>query len=218
MKILLTTGSIFDGYRVTDYLGIVSREILFRVGLGSALDAAIQNISISHLLGDDAEAKGTSDLIQRAKDRLSQQFETELEKRGANAALGIDYETTILESRNIIRVAMTGTAVRVEKNTPKPVPEAKTENPSRPMTVKSTDSLPSIAFDDDQCERLLDAFSSCASAAEMLDYMDSQGLTAETGTVGSLYAAVKQRKEIERMYGKNLTVTMNELRAIVEGK
>ena len=109
-------------------------------------------------------------------------------------------------------------AVKVEKNTPKPVPEEKTGNPSRPMTMKTTDSPPPIAFDDAQCEQLLDVFSRCASAAEMLDYMESQGLTAETGTIGSLYAAVKKRKEIERMYGKNLAVTMNELRAIAEGK
>jgi len=122
---MMTTGSSFDGYRVEKYIGIINKEILVRVGLSSALDAAIQNISLSHFFGNDAEAKGSSALIQRAKENLSEQFEAEAVKRGANAILGIDYETTILENQNVIRVAMNGTAVQIEKI----IPAIRTDEP-----------------------------------------------------------------------------------------
>lgn len=323
MSIMLTTGSSFEGYKIERYVGIVNKEVFFHMGLGSSISAAIKDFA-NVLHAEDTELKGSSDLIQRAKEYLAGQFEEEIDRRGANAALGIDYETTILENKNIIRVAMNGTAVKIEKNISPvlteepdgsshiPVSMTNIDAPFLPVSVEITVSetgimaalemtnagespngieadiafvnlfgdvatvrdlvflnfhpLPGKRCKSDpapttlpdhiyrclrecrvtikkyltaaqvvevhdrtlrafanspaagvaQIDRLVDHLSGCDSAAEMLAYMDAEGLTADGGKIGRIYAAVRNRKEIERMYGKNLATTMNELRAIAD--
>ena len=109
--ILLTTGTGFEGYRITGYLGVISKEVVFRNGLMSNFSASVSNM-ISGWTLKDTELAGSSDLIANAKRYLQDQFEGEIWTKGGNAALGIDFETSF--TNDLIRVAMSGTVVAIE--------------------------------------------------------------------------------------------------------
>ena len=111
-KLMLTTGIGFEGYRVTHYLGIISKEVVFRNGVGRTLDAAITNIA-DRLTFKDTELTGSTELIANAKSYLLERFEEEIRKKGANAALGIDFESSF--GVDFVRVAMSGTPVIIEE-------------------------------------------------------------------------------------------------------
>lgn len=110
---LMTTGNTFDGYRIEKYLGVISKEIIFRSGLGSSLAAGLENIVRSFSLRD-VEMTGSSELIAKAKGYLMEQFEKEASFKGANAILGIDIETSF--GTDLARVGISGTAVLIVKN------------------------------------------------------------------------------------------------------
>lgn len=112
---LMTTGNGFEGYHVERYLGIISKEIIFRSGLGSSLGAAIENI-VRAFNFHDVELTGSTELIANAKNYLMEQFEREASMKRANAVLGIDIETSF--GTDVARVAVSGTAVFVVKDDP----------------------------------------------------------------------------------------------------
>ena len=110
---LMTTGNAFDGYRIEKYLGVISKEIIFRSGLGSSLAAGLENLVRSFSLRD-VEMTGSSELIAKAKGYLMEQFEKEANFKGANAILGVDIETSF--GTDLARVGISGTAVLIVKN------------------------------------------------------------------------------------------------------
>lgn len=107
---LMTTTNGFEGYRVDKYLGVISKDIVFRSGLGKSLSAALTNLVASFSLRD-VELSGSSELIANAKDYVIQQFEQLAKYKGANAVIGVDVETSFGEA--LARVAISGTAVVV---------------------------------------------------------------------------------------------------------
>lgn len=109
----MTTGNGFEGYHVEKYLGIISKEIIFRSGLGSSLGAAIENF-VRAFNFDDVELTGSTELIANAKIYLMEQFEHEANMKRANAVLGVDIETSF--GTDVARVAVSGTAVFVVKD------------------------------------------------------------------------------------------------------
>ena len=40
--ILMTTGVSFEGYRITSYCGVISKEVVFRNGVGRSLDGNLR--------------------------------------------------------------------------------------------------------------------------------------------------------------------------------
>ena len=110
--IILTTGNGFDGYRIKHYLGIISKEIVFRSGFVKTLDATVTDI-VGSFSFKDIELSGSTELIANAKSYLIAKFEEEVRKRGGNAALGIDFESSF--GTGLARVAMSGTPVIIEE-------------------------------------------------------------------------------------------------------
>ena len=111
-EIILTTGNSFEGYRIKRYLGIISKEIVFRSGFVKTLDAAVTDI-VGSFSFKDIEFSGSTELIANAKSYLMGKFEEEVRKRRGNAALGIDFETSF--GIGLARVAMSGTPVIIEE-------------------------------------------------------------------------------------------------------
>ena len=109
----MTTGVSFEGYRVTSYCGVISKEVVFRNGVGRSLDAALANFG-DRLTFKDTELTGSTALIDNAKSYLREKFEDEARKRGANAVLGVDFETAF--GTDFVRAAMSGTAVTIEED------------------------------------------------------------------------------------------------------
>ncbi len=83
---LMTTTNSFEGYHIDKYLGIISKDIIFRSGLGKTFSAALTNIVASFSLRD-VELSGSSELIANAKDYLIHQLEQLAKSKGANAII-----------------------------------------------------------------------------------------------------------------------------------
>ncbi len=107
---LMTTGNSFEGYRVERYLGVISKDVIFRSGVSSSIGAAVEDFLRSFSLRD-IELNGSSDLIKKAKNYVLEQIEKEAAALKANAILGIDIETSF--GTDLARVAINGTAVFV---------------------------------------------------------------------------------------------------------
>lgn len=121
-KIKLTTGYDFQGYFITDYIDVFFDEILFGIGLGTGISSSIDNF-LSSLSGGEA-----IEMIQKLNDiktELRKRVMSKAQKVGANALIGIDFESSRLG--DLLMVSMTATAVRIEKIIdPLPITESST--------------------------------------------------------------------------------------------
>lgn len=106
----LTTGFDFQGYFITEYLDVIFDEMLVGIGLGRAITSSIDNW-LSSLTG--GEATEMVDKLNDAKSNLRQRVISKASRLGANALIGIDFESSRLG--NLILVSMTATAVKIDK-------------------------------------------------------------------------------------------------------
>ncbi len=104
---MLTTGFSFEGYHISEYLGIVTGETIMGTGYFSDLSA-----SISDLFG--VEASEYSEKLRAAKQAVLKIMIKNSTDLGGNAIIGISYELMTF-SGNMMGVSVTGTAVRAEK-------------------------------------------------------------------------------------------------------
>ena len=104
---MLTTGFSFEGYRIAEYLGIVTGETVMGTGCFSDIGA-----SISDLFG--AEASEYSEKLRSAKQAVLKIMIKNSTDLGGNAIIGISYELMTF-SGNMMGVSVTGTSVKVNK-------------------------------------------------------------------------------------------------------
>lgn len=106
-RYLMTTGNRFEGYRITDYHGVITGESVLGTGFMSSWDA-----SISDMLGE--ESASFIDKLKQAREHAKKRLIEESIKAGGNAIIAIDIEYTMFSS-NMIGVILTGTSVTIEK-------------------------------------------------------------------------------------------------------
>ena len=111
-NLLLTTGSNFEGYKVVKYIDIISCEIVFKNSFMNSLCAGIEYF-FNALSFREREMSGAMELIDRAKTYVMEKFRIKAVEIGANAVLGIDFETTF--GSDIAKISINGTAVVVDK-------------------------------------------------------------------------------------------------------
>ncbi|MBQ2382958.1 MAG: heavy metal-binding domain-containing protein, partial [Oscillospiraceae bacterium] len=111
-ELLLTTGSHFEGYKVTKYLDIISCEIIFKNSFLNSLSANLDDFFTS-LSFRERELSGSMEQIERAKKHVMAQFRKKAVSLGANAVLGIDFESTF--GSDVVKISVNGTAVTVDK-------------------------------------------------------------------------------------------------------
>lgn len=104
---MLTTGFSFEGYRIAEYLGIVTGETVMGTGYFSDIGA-----SISDFFG--AEASEYSEKLRSAKQAVLKIMIKNSTDLGGNAIIGISYELMTF-SGNMMGVSVTGTSVKVNK-------------------------------------------------------------------------------------------------------
>lgn len=109
--LILTTGGTIDGYKVVKYLDIISCEVVFKNSLVNSLTAGIEDFFRS-LSVKEQEMAGAMELIDRAKVYVMKKFREKAVSIGANAVLGIDFETTF--ASDIVKISVNGTAVAVD--------------------------------------------------------------------------------------------------------
>ena len=110
MFMKLTTGYEFQGYFITEYYDVIFDEILVGLGFGKSILSSLDNI-FSSITG--SEATEMIDRLNNVKKQLRDRVVQKAEKLGANALIGIDFESSRLG--DLIMVSMTATAVRIEK-------------------------------------------------------------------------------------------------------
>lgn len=119
-SIILTTGYDVQGYFITKYIDVIFDEMLVGLGFGRAITSSFDNL-ISSFTG--SEATQMIDKLNSVKDALRSRVVNRALRMGANALIGVDFESSKLG--DLIMVSMTGTAVRIEKIiSPLPLTEA----------------------------------------------------------------------------------------------
>lgn len=106
-NILITSGYNFEGYSITDYLGVYSGECALGTGFLSSLGAGFADF-----MGTNSGMY--SDKLKRAKEHAIRQLLEQVRNAGANAVIGLDIDYTSFSS-DIMGVVANGTAVKIVK-------------------------------------------------------------------------------------------------------
>ena len=104
----VTTGHNFEGYRIIDYKGIVSGDIVLGTGFMSEFAA-----NWSDAFGTTSGA--FSGKMKTAKQKALKQLISNGMMIGANAIIGIDFDYTMF-GNNMLGVSANGTAVVIRKD------------------------------------------------------------------------------------------------------
>ena len=106
MEIRVTNGFDFDGYRIVEYMGVVSGESVMGTGFLSEGFAAIAD-----LFGEPSDK--FSEKIQESRQRAMAVLEKNAEALKADAVIGVHFDYFTLGS-NMIAVSCSGTAVLLD--------------------------------------------------------------------------------------------------------
>jgi uncharacterized protein YbjQ (UPF0145 family) len=106
---LLTTTPAIEGYRITEYRGVVFGEVISGVNFLRDFAASIRNI-VGGRSGSYEE-----ELIS-ARSQAMDEMSKRAAQLGADAVVGIDIDYEVLgEAGGMLMVTASGTAVRIEK-------------------------------------------------------------------------------------------------------
>ncbi|MEF9932034.1 MAG: YbjQ family protein [Bacteroidales bacterium] len=104
---LLTTTSTLQGKEITQYLGIVSSEVI--IGANAFKDIAA---SFTDFFG--GRSTTYENTLKQAKDAVMQELIKDATAVGANAVIGIDLDyETVGSSGSMLMVTACGTAVKI---------------------------------------------------------------------------------------------------------
>ncbi|MBR2789113.1 MAG: YbjQ family protein [Eggerthellaceae bacterium] len=104
-NMLMTTTPQVAGHKITAYLGIVSGETIFGMGMLTAFTAGVADV-----FGEESDRY--SDKMRKARDSATSKMRNEAKGRGANAIVGIGLEHSSFG--DMVGVCATGTAVIIE--------------------------------------------------------------------------------------------------------
>ena len=111
----MTTTNGFEGYRIVEYKGIVFDESLTGIGFRTTMKSF--GDMFASLSGD--QMKAVTDRMGQLKEELVFRLKYKARQLGANALVGIDFETTF-PGPDAIMMSANGTAVRIRKSKEKP--------------------------------------------------------------------------------------------------
>ena len=106
----MTTTPSFDGYRSKEYKGLIFDETITGVGLKTAFKSF--GDMFASLTGEQMYA--VTNRISELKSELINRLKAKAVAKGANAIVGIDFEST-MSGGSAIMVSANGTAVIIEK-------------------------------------------------------------------------------------------------------
>jgi uncharacterized protein YbjQ (UPF0145 family) len=101
---LLSTTSLIDGKRITNYHGLVSGEAILGANVFRDLFAGIRDIVGGRSAAYEKE-------LRRAKEIAIQEMSEQARAMGANAIIGIDLDYETVGSGSMLMVSASGTAV-----------------------------------------------------------------------------------------------------------
>lgn len=201
----LTTGYDFQGYFITEYLDVIFDEMLVGLGFGKSIMSGLDNI-FSALVG--SEATEMVEKLNKVKEQLRDRVIGKAKRLGANALIGIDFESSKLG--DLIMVSMTATAVKIDKIvSPLPytqIEQQKDEEAARKAKAEEEKQrkLDYIQKNPDSFdnEHLIESLKEFKSTKEMFDYVvkvaDDRPDIFDEEMIKQLNGCVT----LERMYGR----------------
>jgi len=108
-----TTGFNFEGYSIVNYFDVIFDEVIVGVGLFKSISASLDNL-MSSITG--SEATEITEKLAQVKGLLRDKVALKAVKMGANALIGIDFESSAIAGMSLIMISMTATAVKIEPN------------------------------------------------------------------------------------------------------
>lgn len=102
----MTTTSTLQDRQITQYLGVVSSEVI--IGANFIKDIAA---SLTDFFG--GRSTTYENTLKQAKDAVMQEIMNDAARMGANAIIGIDLDYETIGSGNMLMVTAAGTAVKV---------------------------------------------------------------------------------------------------------
>lgn len=112
-KMIVTTCPSVEGYIIEEYDGLVFGEAIFKPGFLKSIGAMF-NDTVDQLSFGDRELSGTTKIMKDARNFAINKLKYDAAEKGANAVVGVDCETTL--GIDIMRITISGTAVRIKKN------------------------------------------------------------------------------------------------------
>ena len=103
---ILTTTNSLDGYKVKEYLGIVSGESIIGANMVKDFFAGIVDI-----IG--GRSGSYEKVLIEAKEIAMQEMEDRAEQMGANAIIGIDLDYETVGKGTMLMVVASGTAIKI---------------------------------------------------------------------------------------------------------
>ncbi|HLL59877.1 MAG TPA: heavy metal-binding domain-containing protein [Allosphingosinicella sp.] len=104
---IVSTTSSIEGRPVTQYLGVVTGEVIVGANIFKDLFAGIRDI-----VGGRSGAYETT--LRSARDTAFQELEAEATRLGANAVVGVDIDYEVIgKEGSMLMVTVSGTAVRL---------------------------------------------------------------------------------------------------------
>ncbi len=103
---ILTTTNSLDGYKIKEYLGIVSGETIIGANMFKDFFAGIVD-----LVG--GRSGGYEKVLIEAKETAMQEMREKAEQLGANAIIGIDLDYETVGKGTMLMVVASGTAVKI---------------------------------------------------------------------------------------------------------
>ena len=201
---ILTTGFEVQGYFITEYIDVIFDEILVGMGFGKSILSGLDNF-VSALTGTEA-----TEMISRlntVKTELRNRLVEEAKARGADALIGIDFESSRLG--DLIMVSMTATAVKLDKiESPLPVllsEVQKTREAEQQQKLKEEKALrmekamaAGLTFDSTAILRILEDFQ---TTKEIVNYIKEQAQIYPDIFDEDLISQLNRCVSLERMYG-----------------
>lgn len=106
---LVTTTPFVEGYRVTEYLGIVAGEAIMGANVFRDLFASIRDF-----VGGRSGAY--EKVLQSAREEALQEMKQKARELGANAVVGVDFDyEAVGQGGSMLMVTVSGTAVVIMK-------------------------------------------------------------------------------------------------------
>ncbi len=104
---IISTTSAIDGRPVSQYLGVVTGEVIVGANIFKDLFAGIRDI-----VGGRSGAYETT--LRSARETAFQELEAEATRLGANAVIGVDIDYEVIgKEGSMLMVTVSGTAVRL---------------------------------------------------------------------------------------------------------
>ncbi len=110
-NMLLSTTNTLDGYVVKRYIDVINADVLFKASFGDQI-VNFFNTVIDIFSFSEKELTSNADILSKANEYVRKKLIYKAAKAGANAVIGIDFETNISDT-SYARVSMNGTAVYV---------------------------------------------------------------------------------------------------------